>query len=188
MAVLLGRTTAGTTADFLTGGDSGAWRFLAAASGNVATLWFQSKVSNASPATTSVEIGIYTDSATKPNTKLGSATNSVAAQVQGTAAFSVTLGTPVAVVSGTAYWLAIAPGPASVGFDFQGDASAGTGGWSIDTPASPLPATWTENVNNAGPGAIIWGEDAAVAAVRPRAARRVRPRQVAVGGARYGAG
>jgi hypothetical protein len=159
MAVLLGRTSGGTTGDFINSTDAIALQFTASASGNVATLWFQSKVANASPATTSVELGIYTNSAGVPVTLLGSATNTTAAEIQATTPFKVTLATPVAVVASTSYWLAVRT-VGSGGWDFQGDPATA---WSIQTGTSGLPATWAQTSTASSSGVLIWGEDAAAA-------------------------
>lgn len=160
MAVLLGRTSAGTSASFISAGDSGGWKYTASASGQLVTLFFQSKVDNSGAPTTSVELGVYTDSANKPGTKLGSTVNSTSAVINATTVWSVTLSPTVTIASGTAYWLCLSA--AGFGYDYQGDSGVIL---SVDSPANPLPATWTEDANVSDIAPIFWGEDAGIVPV-----------------------
>jgi hypothetical protein len=155
MAVLLGRTSAGTTADFFGGGVGGhtaAWKFTAIASGNVAVLKAQPKVAN--PTATLVKLGIYSDngSGTAPNAQLAVAAADSPTAAQGVGPFSATLGAPVAVTSGTVYWLAWYGETEDL--DFQGD----SGGSYLEYNGSP-PSTWGTSTSSSV-NAIIWGEDA----------------------------
>jgi hypothetical protein len=155
MTVLLGRTSGGTSADFSAGGNTAVWKFVAVASGNLLTLYAQTKVANTA---TSGKLGIYAHDAVNNRpvnaAPLGSAAVTTA-NFNGTAVHSATLGSPVAITSGTTYWL----GWYSAGADsrnFQGDSSGEYYEASGDFPAA-TPANWTgpSSVN-----AIIWGEDA----------------------------
>lgn len=159
MAVLLGRTTAGTTADFSAGGNTAAWKFVAVASGDLATIFAEAKVANTA---TSGRLGIYShDSGTdRPAnaSPLGVATVTLA-NFNGSAVCSATLGATVAVTSGTTYWLAWFSGGAD-NHNFQGDSSGSYFEATGDFPAVPA-ASWSgpSTVN-----AIIWGESAGGAA------------------------
>jgi hypothetical protein len=166
MTVLLGRTTAGTTADFFgsgTGSHTAAWKFTAVASGNVAVLKAQPKVTNAT--LTAVTLSIYSDDAAnaRPNAQLAIAAADSLAAAQGVGPFSATLGASVAVTNGTVYWLAWYGETEDI--NFQGD----SGGSYLEWPASP-PATWGAGASSSTTNAIIWAEDAsaAVAVVAPR--------------------
>ena len=156
MAVLLGRTTAGTVADGIPSSDAAAWRFTAVASGDLGRIHFEPKVVNAG--LTSVELGVYTHSGALPAALLGSA---LATAFTGTADFYADLASVVAIVSGTDYWLAIQP--EGENFDWQGTSGAN---YNQRTGISALPASWTTasdggSWNNL---AIIWGETAPLAA------------------------
>lgn len=149
MAVLLGRTSAGTTADFTASGGTAAWDFVASASGDLTTIFAQTKVANAGA--TGVRLGIYSNGAGVPATGglLGVAS---ATSFTGTGVFSATLGTPVAIVSGTTYWLAWFA--ASENFDFQGDSS----GNYKEFGAADFPNTSWGGATTGSTNAIIWGE------------------------------
>src|SRR3954447_27077172 len=116
MTVLLGRTSAGTTADFGTANRTDAWKFTAVASGQLARIWAQTKVANP---TGVVKLGIYDDDAAnaRPGNLLAVA---VASGATGTTPFFADI-TPVTIVAGTVYWLAWVNSLEN--FDFQGDAA-----------------------------------------------------------------
>lgn len=151
MGVLLGRTTAGTTADFSASGATDVWKFTAVATGLVTTIWAQTKLANP---TGIVRLGIYDDDAA--NARAGNLLGvSTATNATGTTPFSATLPTPVLVVSGTVYWLGWRN--SAENFDFQGDAGGSylekTG---VDFPNPYGLATTTTGAINA----ILWAEDA----------------------------
>lgn len=165
MAVLLGRTTAGTTADFVVNSDATAWKVTASATGTLATISAQFKVANAG--LTNVQVAIYDDSAggTRPGARLGEGSTTVG--ITGTGVFTAT-GFSVSIVSGTVYWLALRGIGEQV--DFQGS-TAGT--YVEDTGAGPFQATWPSAGQNAGTiDIVIYGEDAAVAAGTTLSGRR----------------
>lgn len=150
--VLLGQTTAGTTADFVLNGDPTGRKFTASASGTLATISCQLKVTNAG--LTTAELGVYTDASTRPGTKLASATTSTG--ITGTGVFSVDVSaSAVSISSGTVYWLAMRCVGEQV--DFQGTSASSY----LELATSiALPTTWNTSGNSAGTiGFVIWGED-----------------------------
>lgn len=157
MTVLLGRTSASTTADFVGAGHPAAWKFTASASGTLATIFAQFKVANAT--LTSVELGVYADSAGNPGALL--ATGTTTTGITGTAVFSVT-GLSASIVASTQYWLGIRGVGEQV--DFQGDSIAST--YLEDNTNRALQNPWLTAGNTAGNvGIVIWGEDASGAAL-----------------------
>jgi len=155
VTVLLGRTSAGTTADFDAAGFPAAWKVTAAATGTLTSIYGWTKVANAG--LTSIELGIYADDAggTRPGTRLGNATTTNV-EIKDGGAFAVT-GLSVSITSGTVYWLAWR----GVGeqFDWQGDAS---GAYVENAVSAALANPWPSANNNAGSvNNIIWGTDTA---------------------------
>jgi hypothetical protein len=164
VTVLLGRTSAGATADFTTSDTTAAWSFVAAASGNLKYIFSQTQVANTA---TAVKLGIYADSAGAPGARLGFASVDDLTTANGTGVARATLSSTVAITSGTTYWLAWS----SLGDtrNFQGD-SAGSykeTDTARDFP-DPFGTATTSSVN-----AIIWGEDAAALPDLMMAPRRV---------------
>lgn len=159
MTVLLGRTTAGTTADFEPAGTTVCWPFVAAASGDLAVIFAQTKVNNATA--TGIRLGIYTDSAGSPSALLAVASVDSLATARTTAVFQATLGATVAITSGVTYhlgWFA-----ATEQFDFQGNSS---GAYKADSGADFVNPFVTATTGTTD--AIIWGEDVAPAGAPPR--------------------
>lgn len=152
MTVLLGRTTAGTTGDFNAAGHTAAWKFVAAASGQLKYIFSQTKVSN--PTGTGVKLGVYADSAGVPGTRLGFALVDDLTAARGTGVFRATLATPVSIVSGTTYHLSRYM--ATEQCEFQGDASAAT---YQETTAATDTLDPMGAVAAGGVTSIIWGED-----------------------------
>lgn len=156
MAVLLGRTSAGTTADFSGSGHTAAWPFVASASGTLARIFAQTKVVNTG---SGHRLGIYSHDAglNRPGSLLGVASVDTGTPT-GTGVFSAAISPGVSIVSGTTYWL----GWYQTGdpFNFQGDSS---GSYRETNAAADFPNPFgsesTSTVN-----AIIWGEDAGGAA------------------------
>lgn len=152
--VLLGRTTAGTSADFNVSNHTTAWKFTAVASGVLATIFAQTKVTNTM---TGLTLGIYSDngSGTKPNSRLASA--AVASGFNGTGVFSADVSAAaLSIVSGTVYWLSWGP-PAgnSDNVDFQGSTS---GLYEESNASAQTPAAWPAS-SSGSIDAILWGED-----------------------------
>jgi hypothetical protein len=147
MAVLLGRTSAGTTADFNGSGHAAVWSFVATVSGQLVVLKGQTKVANA---TGVVTMGIYDDVAGSPTNLLGKAT---AVGATGTGVFTATLATPVTIVAGTTYWLGWRN--SAENFDFQGDTVVGAYKENSGTVDFPNPFGGSAAGDRT---AIIWGE------------------------------
>lgn len=156
MAVLLGQSSAGTSADFFASSDTAAFPFTAAASGLVTRMWCQLKVAN--PSFSTAKLGIYSDSAGAPLTLLGSGT--AVAGFTGTGLFFADMATPIAVVSGTQYWLAVSATGEQA--DLQGTSAAGVGKEGIGA----MPGTWSAGGNMAATP-VIWGEDSPVTTFNP---------------------
>ena len=151
MAVLLGRQSAGTTADSQLTGFTAVWRFQASASGELAVIFAQTKLANSG--VTGVTLGIYSDSAGEPNTLLANHAVDSLAAAQGTGTFQATLSSTVTINSGTFYWL----GWRAVGetWDWQGDSSGAYKEAGVDWQ-TPWPTVGdSDGIVNA----IIWGED-----------------------------
>jgi hypothetical protein len=178
MAVLLGRTTAGTAGtDFNGPGHTALWKFTAVASGRLATIFAQTQVANA---TGTITLGIYTDSAGVANTLLGKAT--VSGTGTGTGVFSADISSSaIDIVNGTVYWLGWRNSAENM--DFKGDTA---GSYDENAGTVDFPTPWT--AGSAGSvNAIIWGEDAGTTvagwgpqprppmAMVPGAFRRERP-------------
>lgn len=155
MAVMIGQTSAGAAATFTTQGSAVGFKFLADETGDVETLHIISGISNDSMA--DLHLAIYSDddgfSPSRPGTLLGygtaTGTPSPATEVQ------VTLDSPVAVVSGTAYHLVLLPEGGSAGYDWQGtNANVSISGGPLTQPAG----TWTHTTNFTDATPAIWGE------------------------------
>lgn len=151
--VLLGRTTAGTTADFTAVNDPSAWKFVAVASGTLVTINIQKKVGNGSM--TSIQLAVYDDTAggTRPGALLGNGSTSTG--VTGTGTITVS-GLSVAITNGVTYWLAWR----GIGsrMDFQGTSA---GAYVENVGAGAFANPWTVAGNSSGTiNAILWGEDA----------------------------
>jgi hypothetical protein len=154
--VLLGRQSAGVSADFNGSGHTALWKFVAAASGRLAKIFAQTKVANP---TGVVTLGIYADSAGVAAALLGKAT---AAGATGTGVFSADVSaSAVDIVAGTSYWLGWRN--SAENFDFQGDAS---GVYDESTGTADFPTPWTAGSAGAV-NAILWGEDAGSAGSWP---------------------
>jgi hypothetical protein len=154
VTTLLGRTTAGTSADFNGFPSTAAWKFTALASGTLAVIKAQTKVSN--PTSTAVTLSCWDDTGggTRPGARLTLQAADVLATARGTGVFAATLATTVAIVSGTVYWLAWASSTEQ--WNFQGDAS----GTYVENPANPVATPWPSAGNSGGTvNAILWGED-----------------------------
>lgn len=152
MTVLLGRQTAGASADFNV--NPAAWKFTAAASGTLATLKAQTQVANAEA--TSLEIGIYDDTGggSRPGAKLASGSTSTGVTSTGVISVDVSA-SAVSITAGTVYWLAW---HGSTHWDFKGD----SGGSYVElTTSQSLPATWPVSNGSGTVNAILWGESAA---------------------------
>lgn len=150
---LLGRTTAGTTADFTAVNNPAAWKFVAVASGTLATVNIQKKVANASM--TSIQLAVYDDTAggTRPGALL--AQGSTSTGVTGTGVITVS-GLSVAITNGVTYWLAWRPIGSRM--DFQGTSA---GAYVENVGAGAFADPWTVSGNSSGTiDAILWGEDA----------------------------
>lgn len=157
MAVLLGRTSAGTSGDFEPSASTIAWKFTAVATGQLATIFAQTKVSN--PSFSTAKLGIYDDDAA--NARPGNLLASATVVATGTGIFSTAVSQ--AIVNGTVYWLAFSATGEQI--DFQGDAA---GAYKAVTTAFPspfgVPTSGTTNM-------VIWGEDAGTVSSPPPAAR-----------------
>lgn len=148
MGLLLGKTSAGTNADFFGSGNSAAWKFTAGASGNLKYLRVLLGVAN--PGLTAARIAIYTDAGTLPGTPLGIANVDDIAQARQAGEFQGTLASTVAIVAGTSYRLAVYGAGEQV--DLVGDVGAGNEG------VGNMPNPW----NNLGAMAdtpVIYGLD-----------------------------
>jgi hypothetical protein len=147
MTVLVGQQSAGTTPDFFASGNTGAFPFVASASGVSAKIFCQLGQANA--ALTGVKLGIYANSAGSPTgTPLASGT--VSPDPTGTGLFSA-VAVGANIVSGTTYHLAISGHGEQV--DLQGTTSA-TGHEGVGEMVSWAP------LGNMGCLPIIWVEDA----------------------------
>jgi hypothetical protein len=154
MAVLIGQTSAGTTATFMGQGEIEAYPFVAAASGDVATLHLVTKVANAGMSDLLLAIYSHDGGLNRPNALLSYGTSTAASQPA--TEVQVTLAAPVTVVSGTTYWLAILAEGGSQGFDWQGTNGSlayGTTGHSVP------PASWAHGSTFTDAIPEIWGED-----------------------------
>lgn len=152
--VLLGRTTAGTSADFNGASHAAVWKFTASATGSLATIFGQTKVTNSG--ITSVDLAVYADDAAnaRPGSRLGLVTG-VTSGVTGTGSFSGTLGATVSITASTIYWL----GWRGIGeqWDFQGDTS---GAYLEASGTGAFPDPWPAGASAGTINAILWGEDA----------------------------
>jgi hypothetical protein len=138
VAVLIGGTATSGGADFFGPGDAGGTRLAATASGDVAALTLNI---GAGSTFTSLKVALYSDrpgttppSTAEPDTKLGEAT------ITGTTAGNrtVSLPTPVTVVSGTQYWLMVLP----LGGNLNFNGATGATGYKGTTGQSALAATF----------------------------------------------
>lgn len=150
MAVLLGRTSAGTTADFSSAGNTAVWQFTAVDNGILAVIKAQTKVANTAGA---VRFGIYDDSGGDPGNLLDVADVDSLAAANGTGVAEATMTGGVSIASGNVYWLGWFA--SADNRNFQGD----SGGVYREplVPANfpdPWPADGSSSVD-----AIIWGED-----------------------------
>lgn len=150
MAILLGRTSAGTTGDFNGTQHAAVWPFVAVNSGRAATFFGQTKVANP---TGTVTVGIYADSAGAPGARLKGPTTMPGAT--GTGIFSVDVSSwALDIVSGTTYWIGWRN--SAENFDFQG--TTGTGykenSGTVDFP-DPFGGSSSGTVD-----AILWIESA----------------------------
>lgn len=153
MAVLLGRTSAGSVADFASAGRTAAWPFVAAASGELTYIYAQTKVANTA---TGHRLGIYANSGGAPGARLGVASVTIGAP-NGTGVFGAQLASPVTIVSGTTYHLA----SYAVGdnFDYQGTTNTGAANRETGVLAD-FPDPFGSFTGPFDVEIIIWGEDA----------------------------
>lgn len=150
--VLIGAKAEGETADFIASGTGAGWHFVAAQSGSIKRIWTQTKVAN--PTLTAMQMGVYSDAAGVPGTRLAFANVDSLAAAQGAMPFCATLATPLAVTAGTTYHLCVAP--TGEQYDWMGTAAAGA--YSEDAAlAGVLPATWTQS-NVGGNRVAIWAD------------------------------
>lgn len=155
MAVLVGNTTAGTTADFFASGNTAVWSFVAVASGRLGRITCVLKVGN--PTISAASLGIYDDSA-GPVNRLGFAPVISLSDAAGAGAFSADLSSfNINIVSGTTYWLGVSETGEQV--NLQGDVAGGdelTGGV-FPNPAgasggmSSRPVIYGESVDSGAP-------------------------------------
>lgn len=159
MAVVIGRTSVGTTADFFasTGAGHAAWPFSSdAVGGDVHVMWCHLKVAN--PGFSFVQLGIYDDTGGggEPGQLIEFASVDSITDARGTGPFSATLSTPVTITALTNYWLCIVT-DGSERADFQGD-SGGTyaenDGIGVD-----MQNPWPGNTGTSSVDIAIWGED-----------------------------
>jgi hypothetical protein len=136
MTVLIGQTSAGTTADFFGNGHTAAWRFQCGTAGDLRTLWAQLKLANAPMS--AMSLGIYSDGAggTVPGNLLASAAVDDLNAARGTGLFSATLSSPLTLTQGTFYWLAI--GATNDQIDLQGTSGSGRESLSL------FPSPWSD--------------------------------------------
>lgn len=128
-------STSGTAADTSDAGTIDSYQFTASASGTADVL--QVFLGAASVATT-LQIGLYSDSAGKPGALLGFATLTGA---QASAWNAVTLPTGVAITSGTKYWIAVlSPTSGSVTLMMTSSIGVNTNCWS--GTVATLPASF----------------------------------------------
>lgn len=130
MAVLLGSLTA-SVSDFFSSGSKAGSRWQAAASGDVATITMDGI--RAGSTFTSLQFAIYADSAGAPAALLGTTGTTADTSV---GSRTLTLGTPVTVVSGTFYWLALLPlgGSVNCTLDTTGQYDGNAGNASFPDP------------------------------------------------------
>lgn len=156
MTLLIGRATGGTTTDFTSANEVGAVDFVAAASGDLAVMFFHTKVANA--ALTELELGIYADSAGAPGTLLAraSAVGTSGGAITGTGIMMAIFASPVAILSGTTYhlaWLGVGES-----FDWQGE---NTGSYRYASGAyTDIPSTFVMTSTTVNHEPIIWGATA----------------------------
>jgi hypothetical protein len=148
VSLLLGKVAAGTATDFFGSGDTAAWKFTAAQSGNLKYL--RALLGVANPGLTVARIAIYSDGGAAPNVPLGIANVDDIGQAKQAGEFQGTLASTVAVVAGTAYWLGVYATGEQV--DLVGDAGSG------NEAVGNMPNPWA----NAGAMAavpVIYGLD-----------------------------
>lgn len=156
MAVLLGRTTAGSgTSDFFAAGATAIWGpFVASASGKLKYIYMITQQANATA--TAVDLGAYTDSAGEPgaNPPIATGLADSLAAARGATIFRATMATPADIVSGSSYWLGVHA--STENFDFKGDALANA--YRESATAVDFP-TWNPTTDlPGGTTVIIWGE------------------------------
>lgn len=150
MTVLVGSTSEGVAVDFVSAGATGAWSFVASASGLAKRLWLNPKVSNAPGET--LRVGIYADNgAGLPGALLGATGTFTIPAGLGPYSFDIS-SLNISIVSGTRYHLALRD---PQNFDFQGTSSAGAyrETLAVDFP-DPFASSAASNVRLA-----IWVED-----------------------------
>lgn len=151
MAVVFGRTSAGTTADFSANGHTAVWPFTAGSSGTVRSIRAQTKAGLGNSATV-CRLGIYADNGSGlPGALLGVA--DAIGNYNGAGVHGANLATPINVTAGTQYWIGWY---ANEQRDFEGS----SGGAYRETQAAtnfpdPFGATNPSSVD-----AIVWADDA----------------------------
>ena len=166
MTLLIGQTSAGTTADFMAADQDG-WKFTALASGTATSITFQPKVANASE--TNLDLGIYTDSGgTRPGTRLD---HVIIPTPTGSGDLTGVLTGAIAIVSGTVYWLCAAHEKLGVNqFNYQGDTAASSGVFTTTGTLYPLQTPFNSTTSAVGTRPIfhVDGTVGSVAAIEPR--------------------
>lgn len=155
MAVLLGRTSAGTAADFASQDRTSAWPFVAGLSGNLTHIFAQTKVANAGEQS-ALRLGIYADNGSGRPGALHAVVSSTIGDPATSGVFGGVLGTPVPIVAGTAYHLSLFAFGGNL--DFQG--TTNTGAAYVETSAladHPDPFGLFTGPHNVE--IIIWGEE-----------------------------
>jgi hypothetical protein len=153
MAVLLGSLTVDGSGTFFNSGDVGGSRWQAVASGSLATISAPILASGF----TSLGFAIYADSAGSPAARLGT-TVTTSSTAAGTKALAMVA--PVAVTSGTFYWLALMPTGGSVDLTQQA-----TGSLSYKTAAGSFTDPWgTSTDTGVGGNLPMLGEDSGAGA------------------------
>lgn len=161
MTLLIGQKTAATNSDNLGTDRTTAWKFPALASGEVAAIYGQTKVTNAD--VSAVWAGIYADNgADYPGALLGFAAVESLAAAQGTGVWRAILPARVAIVLGTQYWLSVR---ATGQWDFQGDSAASA--YREDNGATNHPDPYPAGQPAFNTRAILWGEDGESLSPRP---------------------
>lgn len=152
--VIIGRISAGESADFNAGNVGVAWKFTALRSLPLAYLFLQTKVAN--PTETALDLGVYDDdgSGANPVNLLGEA--AVLGGFKGAEVMAAKLASVVDLVAGTIYWLAFR-GQGET-YDWRGNSGGAYLEYNI---TGPLANPWNPGVDTPGSFDItIWGEAA----------------------------
>lgn len=165
MAILVGTTTAGGSADFFGDGEAALSRFQCSSSGTVDTLSFNQTISGF----TQLRLAIYADSAGVPGALLGTSafTTDQTAGIK-----SLALTPTVAVTSGTFYWLGImgtngSPNYTAAAGSGERHKSVGAGATAFPDPWGGADSTGSNTLPVAGEGTAAGASEIPILVMAP---------------------